>query len=585
MSAEGVFIDPVRLVIRTKQPTETAKRLESKLEDLFSTSMLREMKGKKSKGSTRVARSKKTEAKKNDLKKNNRMNLEKLLTTNIDNYITRSVNDDDMTFKLPANPSDHNISPTLMKWPISVKWPVVRDSKHHHHVNDLSDGEMDPLLLLKYSLERINLPCGEIVFHNLFHVPCVQQYFICMFWFIKTKFFQYDCDNEIKYIMQLLSIEYVKIVEYLSQHAKAEANKDFIFQYLPYLLCNATFYGFFYLFPASRHMYSKGFRKTILLQIIQAMHGVQLCPVSVRVMWSKLFPEEMQDEDDGEETEQLIPMSLPIGGITVKKSGNSYDNEFTTGLSQGSTGVTSTKAPRTAKPGTIAHLDIDQEQNNDILHTGFTDETFQNIPMGKSYSTGDIGNFNGNTGTAIALDPLLRVTLKAPPAKSKYFVPRQRQEVSDMNDVSPCIQSYLDVCTSTGGKNPQNLYRTVPVNWCVSGGSDTHRRRQIPKELHDDLSLRSKAGPKEHRAQTIKSHKMKVKDSRLIEKKCNNVLSGGPLVVGRFSLDLVRKLKNTRNLGDIHIVEDSLAPAQPIRNLSDDDDLLDPLLSSNDNFE
>ena len=63
VSTEGVFIDPVRLIIKTKQQTETSKKLETKLEDLFSSSSLREMKGKKNKASNRVARSKKTEAK------------------------------------------------------------------------------------------------------------------------------------------------------------------------------------------------------------------------------------------------------------------------------------------------------------------------------------------------------------------------------------------------------------------------------------------------------------------------------------------------------------------------------------------
>ena len=33
----------------------------------------------------------------------------------------------------------------------------------------------------------------------------------------------------------------------------------------------------------SRHIYTKGFKKTIYMQIIQIMHGIQMCPSSVKV--------------------------------------------------------------------------------------------------------------------------------------------------------------------------------------------------------------------------------------------------------------------------------------------------------------
>ncbi|CAE7495601.1 unnamed protein product, partial [Symbiodinium microadriaticum] len=74
VSTEGVYIDPQRLVIKTKPGTESAKKLETKLEDKYSTSRM-ELKGKKSKGA-RVNRSKETQSKRYEDKKR----LEKKLT-------------------------------------------------------------------------------------------------------------------------------------------------------------------------------------------------------------------------------------------------------------------------------------------------------------------------------------------------------------------------------------------------------------------------------------------------------------------------------------------------------------------------
>lgn len=535
------------------------------------------MKGKKSKASTRIARSKKSEAKKNDIRKSNRLLCEKNLTMNIDNYITRSVNDEELKFIIPERDislggvNQFGTAETIihapsydamsMKWPISVKWPT-RDMVNQQGKNvEAVDGDMDPELLLKYALERINLPSGESIFHHFLHNNCIQQYFLCLFWFIKTKFFQNDCDNEIKYLLHMVSNEYVKIIEYLSNKAKAESNKDFIFQFLPYLLCNAVYYGFFYLCPGSRHMYSKGFRKTILLQIVQTLHGIQLCPVSVRVMWGKLFPEEMQDDEE-EESEQLLPMTLPIGGGGTKKTNaSSSAGNVTTSRPATVGGGENTKR---GKPGMLdfggdSFREGDNRINQSDSEDVDNDSRVAKQGMTKALSMGTM-RLGGDTfaGKLATVDPLDRVTLRPPPVKSKYLVRRQKQEESDVNDVSPCIQQYMSAPTSTGGKNPQALYRTVPVNWCVSGGSDTHRRRQIPKELHDELSMKVKQAPKVERVQTIKAHKSRVREGRMIDRTCAALIARGPQAVGRFSLELMRQLKlTTHGLQDVKMDDDS----------------------------
>lgn len=73
----------------------------------------------------------------------------------------------------------------------------------------------------------------------------------------------------------------------------------------------------------SRHVYSKGFKKTIYLQVVQIMHGIQLCPSSVKVAWAKLFPEDMHDDggDNSNNTNSGGNNTSNSGGIGNALSG------------------------------------------------------------------------------------------------------------------------------------------------------------------------------------------------------------------------------------------------------------------------
>jgi len=174
-----------------------------------------------------------------------------------------------------------------------------------------------------------------------------------------------------------------------------------------------------------------------------------------------------------------------------------------------------------------------------------------------------------NTLGARLIDPVNRLSLRPPPTKSKFIVPRQRRERSDVNDISPLMQQYLAQPTAGGFKRAQTLARTVPVNWCVAGGSDTHRRRHIPKELHDELSNKSKNLQKDCRRITNTSHFKKVADGRSLDKMCTTIIGAGNGAVGRYSQDLVRKLRNCRGLADIESNDD--ATVQSLVHVEDED--------------
>ena len=118
VSTEGVFIDPVSLVLRTKPPSETAKRLESALEDIFGSSAnATRFKGKKKPGAL-SGQAKKSSLQKYEAKKQSRQRLEKQLVTNMESFMTRSVLEPEVAFVAPLSLDE------AATWPISVRFPA-----------------------------------------------------------------------------------------------------------------------------------------------------------------------------------------------------------------------------------------------------------------------------------------------------------------------------------------------------------------------------------------------------------------------------------------------------------------------------
>ena len=242
VSSDTIYIDPYHLVFsKTKVPTEAAKNLEASLEESFGNINMRELKSKKSKTMNQTEKSKKSEQLKNEAKRINRMKIEKKLQQNMEGFVTRSVMDSELRFEAPLMV---NSEP---EWPVSIKWsakdPLSKTAENN-------EGEFDPDLLLRYSIERINLPSGKKLFSFLVRQPMIQRYFAVLFWLLKVKFFESDnVEDSECYLLRLLSIEFRRIVELLASRAHAEHEKDFAFKFLPFILTNGVYFGFYYVFP------------------------------------------------------------------------------------------------------------------------------------------------------------------------------------------------------------------------------------------------------------------------------------------------------------------------------------------------
>lgn len=569
VSAEGIIIDPVRLLLRTKPQTETAKKLEMRIEDQFSSSNLRDMKGKKGKKSNKTEHTKKKEAKQFEAKKLIRLRLEKELSANIENYITRSILEPELMYRVPASSVDIVLDEISfddwalldrIEFPISIKWPAKNPRSKSV---DNTDGEMDPDVILQYALERITLPSGEMTFRWLLKHSVCHEFFVHLFWFIKVKFFQKgDSQKEECYLLSKISGYYVELVGLLSKHTHTQHEKDFFFNFFPYIMSNAVFYTLFYLCPGSRHLYTKGFRKTVLMQIVQILFGVQLCPISVKVTWAKLFPDDAHDDiDEGEDNVQL-PMSIALstGALPTMEATGKTGVDTLDFPAPSSSPNTTLKRGTSVKPGLLIGVAADDDSVRNFIDPQLQRLTSSLLsipsakPSAESSLAGDefdhhpalkatnVLNTGGHLNPAIA--PIERVEMKAASAKPDnpgYMSLRQKRDTLDAFYMSPIMQQYL-TAPSASNRRKQTMHRTTPINWCAAGGTDTYRRTSVPRELHDELSMQAKTTAQIARKEGLKLQRAAMVDLKKLEKTCSSVL-GTSAQVNRYSIEIIKRQK------------------------------------------
>lgn len=61
--------------------------------------------------------------------------------------------------------------------------------------------------------------------------------------------------------------------------------KDFFFKHYPFLVANAVIWGFHYLCPGSRHLYSNAFKRVLYLQCARILSGIEVKGKSETIAW------------------------------------------------------------------------------------------------------------------------------------------------------------------------------------------------------------------------------------------------------------------------------------------------------------
>lgn len=52
--------------------------------------------------------------------------------------------------------------------------------------------------------------------------------------------------------------------------------KDFFFKYYPFVIANAVFWGYYYLCPGSRNLFSNTFKRVLYLQCARILRGMEV---------------------------------------------------------------------------------------------------------------------------------------------------------------------------------------------------------------------------------------------------------------------------------------------------------------------
>jgi hypothetical protein len=635
---EGIHLDPHHLTLKTKQNTETAKNLEGRLEDAFGTSNTRDFRGQKKSGGGAANNARKHEQARFEQKKQMRLKLEKMLQTNMESFVTRSVLDPELIFTAPTQPEAEG----LADWPIPVKWGK-NDSRSSRPNNE--EGEMVPILLLKLSLERTQLPSHELLFRWVIAQTCTQSFLVNMFWLMKIKFFQneHSEDNEV-FLMRELSNDYAVIIASIAQRTYSEDEKDHVYKYLPFVISSAINFGFYFLCPGSRHLYTKGFRKTILMQVVQCTAGMQLCPVTVKVSWGQLFPEEVHEDEEGAERTESVPMqsvltagkeaakaktirgkqalevpqyildvqkkahddaaaAVPVYSLeerlsqtlhaeherqrreqqeavqerqrTKRRGGRLMDGdddmEGTEMMMHGRPSTEGGELPGGASTDFLPPLpnagkvpSVQTEGAGIATNGGLRHRAASATSLGADTALGSTNDLGMSTGGLRPLtaddkkragtagkkttnplpdfeDPLTRTYLKAPKTRpGKHFVtPRQNVEKYNAQSVSPLVQQLLN-WEDAAGRKTQPMFRTVPINWCPAGGSDTHHKRTVKKDLHDSMAKKAAASLKEFTHENAAGHRRRLATGRLVDKKRAIMMSGPQSRISQYALDLIK---------------------------------------------
>ena len=390
---------------------------------------------------------------------------------------------------------------------------------------------MCPDILLLYSLERVNIPSGYKMFRSLLRLPAIITLYVHLFWLIKIRFFQVDYDDrDERFLNHHLSAAYSSVMHFVTERAKAEYEKDFVFRYLPFILSNAVHFGFYYLCPGSRHMLSRGFRKACLTLVMQFMFGMKISPLSLKVVWMQIFPDDTADDD--EDQEEFKPLNANNDMLQVGLSAASVheDERFMT-----------SSVSKCSRP------------NSPCVEVAFT-------PYGAVRNRSHLQE--SRSDNSLSFDPQLTeidllsiqssVTTKKP---EKKVLLRQKTKRMNLQSLSPLMRNHYAASSHRLEKSVQVLRLTNPVSNCRVGGSDTFRRRIIPS-LSDDISRYEKHSFETFVSfidcrrnveihtrfeqigyESFRNQKMAVK---MVNKQCEDVLASSKKI-SYLSLDLMRK--------------------------------------------
>lgn len=301
-----------------------------------------------------VLKKNKMELQKNENRRNARVKLEKQLQASIEGHITRTV---ESYVHAQANSNANTNSD-----------PVADGSSVHVHTR----------LLLLHTYERMRIAYGKKNFKRFLLSDVSNALLEDVFWLTFCHNFQSQSTRpQQRVLVDELSARYVKMI------AALQTNIDAVFRMYPYAVASAVCWGFHYLFPGSRHLYSVDFKNGVFEFACQLLLGLEICPVTVQSMRRQYFPDEVLDDLSARNKQMRASASAGAGSLAT---GDAH-------------------LPRLGTPplhhGSISSLDLPSGMN------GSSSPSNNNNRLGKSTSESYLGRQASSDNT---VDKILNLT-------------------------------------------------------------------------------------------------------------------------------------------------------------------------------
>ncbi|GMF38824.1 unnamed protein product [Phytophthora fragariaefolia] len=375
----------------------------------------------KTRAHTQVLKKKKLEIHKGDNRRNARGQIEKQLQASIEGHITRTVE----SFVYGVSDGDFNGNGVTK----------LRSSVY-----------MNTNLLLLHTFERIHINHGRRNFKRFLLSELSGALFEEVFWLVFCHFYQKNSLAQQQALADEISSKYVKMVAVL------RGNMDYLFRIYPYAIASAVCWGFHYLFPGSRHLYTPDFKNDVYLFVCQLLLGLKMTPASVQSMRRQYFPEEVVDD--------LGAKIKPISKLTGSAStGALVDGVVAEGSSARNAGFTDiSHLPRLFSPQTSQLLSKSASESSYLGKLGTGDNSIAKIlePSSTPILSGDAG---GDDGFGVA----------------QHFRRHQQRALFNAAQLSPLMKQYFRSPTKNA-KKASFVLRTTPAADCAVGGEETYHK-------------------------------------------------------------------------------------------------------------
>jgi hypothetical protein len=357
------------------------------------------------------------EVHKGENRRNARGQIEKQLQASIEGHITRTVE----SFVYGGNDGDSS-------------------------VNSRSSIHMNTNLLLLHTFERIHTSHGRRNFKRFLLSELSGALFEEVFWLAFCHFYQKNSLAQQRALADEISAKYVKMV------AALRGSMDYLFRVYPYAIASSVCWGFHYLFPGSRHLYTPEFKNDVYLFVCQLLLGLKMTPASVQSMRRQYFPEEVVD-DVGAKTK-------PVSKLAASASTGAIVDGATTGsVSARNSGLGDiSHLPRLLSPQTSQSLSKSASEPSYLGKLASGDNSIAKIlepPVTQVYS-GDLDEDDG-FGTA------------------RRFRRHQQRALFNAAQLSPLMKQFFHSPTKNA-KKVSFVLRTTPAADCAVGGEETFHK-------------------------------------------------------------------------------------------------------------